>query len=105
MEPRLKRSSATAKMVIYFTMLPAFAPSYVFPRDFSDKGVRNILGGVLSKSYLMLQSYDPVALTLGCKLASFTTELSMGSVDPRLVWVSLGGVGSRFFSFRWVGLG
>jgi len=31
-----------------------------------------------------------------------SSELSMGWVDP---WVGLGRVGSRFFSFWWVGLG
>jgi len=34
--------------------------------------------------------------------ASTKSELSMGWVDP---WVGLGWVGSRFFSFWWVGLG
>jgi len=32
----------------------------------------------------------------------YDTELSMGWVDPR---VGLGWVGSKFFSFLWVGLG
>jgi len=39
--------------------------------DFAGKGMLNVLGGDLPKWYLPFQSYDSVALTLGCKLASF----------------------------------
>ena len=38
--------------------------------DFADKGVLNILGGVLPKWFLSFYRYDSVALTLDCKLAS-----------------------------------
>jgi len=41
------------------------------PHDFAGKGVLNDLCGVLPKWYLPFESYVSVALTLGCKLASF----------------------------------
>jgi len=34
-------------------------------------GMYNVPRGVLPKWHLLLQSYDPVAITLGCQLASF----------------------------------
>jgi len=34
------------------------------------KGVLNVLGGVLVKSYLLFYGYDSVSLILRCKLAS-----------------------------------
>jgi len=41
------------------------------PHDFAGKGVLNVLSGVPPKWFLPFQSYDSVALTPGCKLASF----------------------------------
>ena len=44
---------------------------YEFWHDFAGKGVLNVLGRVPPKWFVPFYSYDSVALTLGCKLASF----------------------------------